>query len=137
MGCPWNSRRESSAVENFAGISSCKGGGMGIDHHKFLQDMHRINGPSLFIGHGVWREPKKKYICTFIISELLATYPVLLPGEQFPISGVSFVALFWQGFACQDCYLVLSRLEASSPRCGFPIIWLHSLVYLTLIERQT
>lgn len=62
--------------------------------------MHRINGPSLFIGHGGWREPKKKYICTFIISELLAIYPVLLPGEQFPISGVSFVALFWQGRLC-------------------------------------
>lgn len=68
--------------------------------------MHLINGPSLFIGHGGWREPKKKNICTFIISELLAIYPVILPGEpgeQFPISGVSFVALFWQGFACQDC----------------------------------
>lgn len=76
---------------------------------------------------------KKKYICTFIISELLAIYPVLLPGEQFPISGVSFVARL-----CVPGLLPgVVSLEASSPRCGFPIIWLHSLVYLTLIERQT
>lgn len=91
----------------------------------------------LDMGAGERAKKEKKTYVLSSMSELLAIYPVLLPGEQFPISGVSFVAMFWQGFACQDCYLVLSGLEASSPRCGFPIIWLHSLVYLTLIERQT
>lgn len=97
--------------------------------------MHRINGPSLFTAHGAG---ESQNIHMYIHHQRISSD---LPSAS-PRGAISY---FWRF----PCYVVLARLCVPELLPGVVawklvplaadswIIWLHSLVYLTLIERQT